>query len=451
MIESREASSPVCVRSVAAALRDEFIDVYGVPPWQRRALALLSPLGGDFMRRLIPLAQKLAGVAPRLAATVDVEDLARSHVAIYANVADTRTSQARDDAIFVGAPNGGVAHLANLVGAPFLSQHFVISFREQCHPDDIGTYFMQGTALARAILDRNPELAVVNHYDPLHDRWLVGSVNHIRLKALSLPEAYRRFIRERLKPGGTIVFVCCDMPWLQYDVGPRHTFQVGGLGGVSDRGYIESRPELISMQQAARSPYVGGWRLNLPLAEQPESEWGALPQLGESVEGFARQHGYRVARLEGPHPEWFSSLAFRAWSELYRREGRPAQGVLAEMFTNVQPAAVRRSRLLPLWLPWNCVDSLDFLLRMRPRFPAGVPVLFLLLSNFSLTFDTVPWRGWLDALRGLDLRILGQRERLFPSDPVGLWAGGEELEAWCARHPDPVSGRMSLEELLELA
>jgi len=122
--------------------------------------------------------------------------------------------------------------------------------------------------------------------------------------------------------------------------------------------------------------------------------------------------------------------------------------VLIEMFTNTQPAAVRRSRLLPLWLPWNCTDSLEFLLRMRPHFSPRLPALFLLLTNFSLTYDLTPWRGWLDALSGFDVRILGQRERLFPSDPVGLWAGGAALERWCAAHPDPVTARMSVEELM---
>jgi hypothetical protein len=97
------------------------------------------------------------------------------------------------DAILVGAPNGGAAHLANALGAPFLSQHFVFSFRGNSAADAVAAYQRHGASLADPILARNPHIAVVNHYDPVHDRWLISSLNHIRL-AVVVAGAYRRFI-----------------------------------------------------------------------------------------------------------------------------------------------------------------------------------------------------------------------------------------------------------------
>ena len=121
------------------------------------------------------------------------------------------------------------------------------------------------------------------------------------------------------------------------------------------------------------------------------------------------------------------------------------------MFTCVNPAAVRRSALLPLWLPWNCTDSLDFLKRTTPHLDRKRPVLFTLLSNFSITPDLVSWAEWLEALADFDTHILGQRRWLFPSDPTGLWRTGDELCAWCNIYPRPVEATATLDDVLHEA
>src|SRR5512139_3572022 len=256
-LESREGSSPVCVRSVAAALHGQWLDVYGLSRGQRLGLRAISTLGPRVVRAVVERNQRGVGLDPHLASAIDVEAAAQQHIDEYDGL------DGPFDAILVGAPNGGVAHLANALGAPFLSQHFVFSFRGNGATDDVAAYQRHGASLAGPILARNPHVAVINHYDPVHDRWLISSLNHIRLKLLSLPEAYRRFISARLRPGGTLVFVDCTSTWRQYRIGPRHTFQVGGLGGLSDQSFLER------------------WPLDFPLEEQSESEWGALPELGE--------------------------------------------------------------------------------------------------------------------------------------------------------------------------
>jgi hypothetical protein len=212
---------------------------------------------------------------------------------------------------------------------------------------------------------------------------------------------------------------------------------------VSDREFLEGAPEIERLRGGP-----GGWALEgFPLEERPESEWGAEPPLREVVEHFARAHGYRFLPLEGDHPTWYARLALATHRRLSERGGREPAGVLIEMFTQSNPVAPLLARLLPLWLPFNCDDSLHFLREMRKALPDDRPVLFTPLSNFVQTFDTVGWGAYQEALAGLDLRVLGVRERLFPSDPAGLWRPAQELARWCAEHSDPVRVRLRVEEL----
>jgi hypothetical protein len=426
----REDSSAVAMRSVAAALRGEFVEVWNVRPWQQGALRLIALAGKRVSIAVIEHFVAASSVDPVWAQRITTSDLASWAVSLYGELEGPR------DALIVGAPNGGVAHLATAMDAPFLSQHFVTSYRDPTPVDDVATYQAHGAALAGQILSRNPDLAVINHYDPLHDRFLVGRVNHIRYKLLDLPEAYRTFIRQTLRPGGALIFTDCRYSWPMYFIGERHWFQVGGLGAVEPPAFIQGRhPEIAALQAAAGAAPVGNWGLKAHTAfEMPESEWGALPPLRDRVARFADENGYRFLALEGGHPETFSYLAFRVWRRLLKRAEIEPQGIFVETFTQVAPAAARRTALLPLWLPWNCEDSLDFLrraLRDLKQTPLlkDKPILWMPLPNFVETFDMAPWSGWLEALSGIapayrvagsNVHPLGMRPHLYPADPTAL-------------------------------
>jgi len=428
------------MRSVAAALHGRFLTPFALSGLERAALSATALLGQQAVRGLVGQGVRCRGVARSWADRVSAEGLASWATQLY------KDSVGPHDTLLIGAPNGGVAHIATALGAPFLSQHFLISFRDPTTPDDIQTYYEHGAALAQRILAREPMVAVVNHYDPLHDRYLVRWLNHIRLKLLDLPEAYRAFIRKRLRPGGTLIFTDCRYPWLQYRVGSRHTFQVGGLGDVRDWEFIEGRPEIEALRGEP-----GGWSLpGRTLEVQAESEWGAVPPLREIVESFALAHGYRFLPLPGDHPEWYARLALTAHRRLSEKEGREPAGTVIEVFTQSNPAAPLAARLLPLWLPFNCTDSLRFLRAMRSELPANRPILITHLPNFIATFDTAKWSAYQETLAGFDLQVLGMRERLFPSDPAGLWRPAQELARWCRQHPNPVSARLAPEELLAM-
>lgn len=448
------------MRSVAAALQEEFLDVWDLGPWQQRTLNLVS-LGGakaasSALGRLVAANSVDAALAKRVTASV----LANWALSLY------DATEGPWDTLLIGAPNGGVAHLAIAMGVPFLSQHFTLDVQGAADPDDVTAHQRQGAEVARAILDRNADLAVIAHYDPLHQRSAVRHVSRLRCKLLDLPRPYQAYIHQNLRPGGTLVFVNCRYAWPMYFIDERHWFQVGGLGGVAAWDFIQAQhPQIVRMltsQTAAGQDGTGHWGLpGLKAFEMPEAEWGTQPPLHSRVAQFARENGYEFVALEGAHPEHYAYLAFKVWQRLLRHADVAPQGVLLETYTQVASTAVRQAGLLPLWLPSNCADSLDFLrrvsrdLRQDPTLRHR-PVLWLPCPTGVENFDVVPWQDWLDALEPFTVFPIGMQPERYPVDPTALTAAREELLAWMAEHVPssthaPVAARAPLAWVLEEA
>ncbi|HNT75562.1 MAG TPA: hypothetical protein PKH77_11140 [Anaerolineae bacterium] len=445
-------SAAVIMRAVSAALHGEFVNVWDVNTWQQQALKFIAMGGKKAVISAVERVMATSGVDPALAARITTSMLATWAVSLY------QDARGPYDTLIIGAPSGGIMHLATALEAPFLSQHFLISYKDPKPADDVETYLAHGNELAEPALRRNRDLAVINHYNPLHDRFMIKYVNHIRYKLLDLPEAYKAFIFQTLRPGGTIIFADCRYSWPMYFIGERHWFQVGGLGGVRARDFLDGRhPAIVALQETVDAEPRGNWGLKERTAfEMPESEWGALPPLHQRLAQFARENAYEFVALEGPHPEYFSSLAFRVWDKVLRRAGSEPQGVFLETFTQVAPAATRAAALLPVWLPRNSTDSLNFLHRMRREFRLNPelrekPVFWLPLPHFTESFDMAPWEAWLDALKGLDAHPLGMRPALYPADPLAFHAPRQALMEWVATHPSPVTERATLGMILEEA
>jgi hypothetical protein len=445
---SASDSSATMMRAVAAALRDEWM----IPEqWPGYLVALTGPanrLPAAWRSRLVGYFMRDIGVPPALAVEVTATGLAKWAVRLYEDVAvDAAPSAAgqapadpRYNTIVLGAPSGGVAHLAALLRAPFLSQHFVTRYRYRGAADDVSTYHAFGAQLAEAILEHNADLAVVNHYDPLHDRFLVSNVNYIRMKLLDLPTPYTAFIRQHLRPGGTLLYADCHYSWGQYRIGKRHFFQVGGLGGVADADFVRDAEQTAHyLAQHGAPAGQHNWALPYPWLVEPESEWGSLPPFRQAVEDFARQNGYHFRAVRGEHPEDFSQLAFYAAYQAALNAGREPAGVLVDCFTQTSPTAALKAGLLPLWLPFNCSDSLGFLARMAPNFPAKKPVLLAPAPGFSPAWDAVSaahWQAAANADGGSRPTVwLGVDPTAHPVDIAGIFRFVPALQAWCAAHP----------------
>ncbi|MBP9074778.1 MAG: hypothetical protein KBG20_20890, partial [Caldilineaceae bacterium] len=293
--EGGETSSGATVLSAAAALRGE--NFYPLPHLRRMAWAVrvAHQFPESWIRQGVSWASGRSGLDPRRAKTLYADHLAAWNVAQY----DFLPKDRQFETLILGAPSGAAAHLSAVLGVPFLSHTFLASFRSPGDPDDIFNYQRRGQELATPILDNNPNLHVVNHYDPVHDRFLVGQVNHIRMKLLGIPHSYIDFIQRRLLPGGTLILLNNTQTWSQYTVGDRHTFQVGGLGGLKDHDYVHGRVFLNAWLEEIGSKHRGGWRLPKVWNSQSESEWGTLPRFGQAVNEFAHHYGMKVRSING--------------------------------------------------------------------------------------------------------------------------------------------------------
>jgi hypothetical protein len=448
--EATESSSAAVLHAAAAALGDGWRLPQRSRPLQTRLARLAAQLPDPAVQWLVGRAVRDAGLDPELAPYVSGEGLARQAVGAYTSAANG----VGYPAILIGAPNGAVAYLAGLLHIPFLPSHFVLSFADRTDPDDTRSYQAHGARLIEPILQNDPNLLAVNHFDPIHDRFLVAEVNHVRLKLLDLPEAYRRFIRAHLAPGGVLLSVDCSFSWMQYQIDDRHFFQVGGLGGYDFDDYLEGSDELDAWLKRLKSKHQGGWQLDdsFELLSQRESEWGTLAELGDAVRRFAAAEGYESRNIHGAHPEDFSLLAHTAYLWEARLHERQPQGLLLECFSQINPTAALRSDLLPLWLPFNCDDSLQFLAGFLPYIPEGLPVVFSLLANFTLTPDLPGAQAWQQiAARIGPVHWIGTNPTRYPIDLASRFDYAPDLLSWTRRHPGLASRpRLSLEELEQM-
>ena len=303
------------------------------------------------------------------------------------------------DAIVIGAPNGGAAHLAALLGAPFLTTSFdLVIHHHPIDPDNIDAYVAIGTQLADKILAAPgaDTIEVIDHYDPIHDRALVKYANFIRVKLVTLPAAYQRFIHDHLAPGGALVIIDPDYPWPQYVVGKRSYFQVGGLGAVPP------------------AEYLSRWRMDLPVQERPESEWGCPVEFAAAVRTFAGNQGIKVIDIRLPHPQDYGILAYRA----YLAAGARSREIMFDCFNYQNPYTNVQTGIPALWLPFNTADSLAAV----REFITGKTfdrIYLALVPSFARCPDTTSVKSWDDLLAGHGaVSLVGIDPHAYPADPL---------------------------------
>jgi len=383
------------VREVAEALTGEGRSIIECYPWGSRAfLGFVSLFSEATRTALIEWGMRLSvGHAARDADRVDVDALIRWCV-------DQYPDDCRYEAIVVGSPNGAVAHLAALLGAPFLTTSFGLTFR---HPGidaaDVAAYEDSALPIVEAIRGANPgggyELVV--HYDPLHDRSLVEVVAFTRVKLTLLPAAYNTFIDRHLAPGGRLILIDCTYPWPQLVLGDNVFLQMGGLGGITSETYLER------------------WPSEHPVSVRRESEWGCPEEFADSVSRWAEDRGIDVVEIRFDHPWTYSLLARDAYLAC---AGVRADHLLIDCFNHLNPRTNVETGIPALWLPFNTTDGPP-LVDTALRDEAYERVLFAPLPSFANSPDTAPLDLWIDLLGQFgSVEIFGVGPRLYPADPL---------------------------------
>ena len=104
--------------------------------------------------------------------------------------------------------------------------------------------------------------------------------------------------------------------------------------------------------------------------------------------------------------------------------------------------------MLPVWLPFNCSDSLAFLREMADNFPRGKPVLLAPLPSFAPAWDTVSANDWRAACPpDADVTWIGVNPAALPVDLAGMFRFVPDLQAWCTAHPQQPKPSFSITDL----
>jgi hypothetical protein len=446
IFESAESASPVIPRLVAGVLRGVHEQVFNFAPWEKLGMQALNLLPASVARRIVRFQFGLTALAPQRARLLDVEDLVAQRLQDYHDL------EGRYPVIVLGsALAGATAHIAALLGGPYLPQPFILGVKGGSPDESLEAHLALTSVVAVEILARNPNLKAISHFDPIHDGWLTRTVSHLRLKLIDLPVGYQQFLSAHLEPGGTILYLDCCAQWLQFPLSERFVVQAGGWGGIPAQEYVSGSDRIDQALAACGSSHRGGWGV---AGSEPiwasESEWGSEPGLDRALQVFADQNGYFFQRIQFSHPHDFSYLALKAHEAMFQHQGMQINGVLVETFTQYDPFLVLQAGLLPLWLIFNTSDSLEFLKETLESIPDDLPIFFSGLATLSRTPDMVAWEAWASVFEGRRWENIGAGPRRYPEDLVALFRWGERLKTHLKLDPTRPLPRLALPDFLKL-
>ena len=446
LLESQESSSPIITKAVSNSLISIPVNNYHFSLIEKMALRMIGRFPKEVAEWLIPRVNSTKAFSNKAVERLSTRDL------VNARIDDYQQLEGKFPAITVGIGMGGTtAHLALMLGGPFLPQSFVVTLQNGTMTGDVNQYCALTLKTSKAITDRNPDLMTIQHYDPVHDGWLVKRVNHLRLKLIDLPEEYKKFLLEKLVPGGDMVYLEGKATWKRFRLAEKCIFQIGGWGDIPADEFIYGSERLDEFARKEKLEH-SHWNLDgYPLEEGPESEWGSEPGLGEALQNFCQKHGFNFIKISFDDPNDFSRLAFFAKKSIIEKSGLKSQGVVVETFSQFDTSIVDHYALLPLWLIFNTKDSNRFLKSMVQHFPTDVPVFFSGLSTFSTTPDLVSWEEWDKTFSGCDLINIGARKTHYPADALALVDWKKPLEEWAQKNRSIIDTSISAIELTHIA
>jgi hypothetical protein len=320
--------------------------------------------------------------------------------------------------VFVGSADGALVHLAAALGAAWLPQTVLIPVRRHGgHPDDPREGLRLSQDAGHRLVAANPDLVLHHMHDANQDRLMIAGMSYFRVKWRRLPDAYRRFLRDRLAPGGTLVVSECGLCWPTTRIGERYLFQHGAFGGISAGEFRNGGPRIADYLARHGSPHRK-WEGPEPDGESPEAEWGFEPEILADLLTSAADNGHRTARLRFPEPQRLSPAVadlYRAW---YRQRQIPDSRLFVSCFVLLEPWWTLRTGSVPYWMAFNTEQSRQGLLGYLDEADAYDEIRLTLLSNGIAApgqAQIPAWREALDRARTTGV-FTGVDPRAFPRD-----------------------------------
>jgi len=437
-------SASAMVRALGAYLNGHDFPLLGsYPPWTepgwKAVGAVVNALPDPAKKQVYIWSGRSEAIEPERLGAVRAESLAEWSVGRY--------PQKPYPAVMIGSSNGALFHLCAILGIPWLPQTFLILVqRSGIDPAQPKAELEWGKGPGARLLAANPDLVLHHMHDPNQDYLMIQRMSYFRVKFRRLVQTYRRFLVETMEPGATIFSVECKLGWPTVEVGERHIFQTGALGGIPPEEYQQGSARLAEfLERQGSDPEQ--WDPPAPDGERPEAEWGFEPALRQDIERVARDHGYRVVRIVFDHPEDPSPLVadfYRAW---YRRRKLPANRLLMANFILMEPYWTVRTGSVPFWAVFNVERSAETLKRYLESNDAYDEIYLMLFSHGVNSVGVASIDRWRSLLKRAKHRgaFIGVDEESYPRDFATFARYHSSLQYVIpARYPIP--GPLSLAE-----
>lgn len=355
-------SGVIALRGAQTALERHHFDPFPQAPSARTFARILNKLPLALRIRIADRISSLIGQPADKFGEIDPDGIAAWALSGY--------PAERYPGLIIGAPGLAAVFLSALTGFPFLPQPYLFNARRDMRPDDAQAYMDAGRELAEPLLARHRSIEATIHFDPVHDRFLIGRVVFVRIKFLDLPNSFRVFIKKRLIPGSPVILLDCRYSWPRAEVSKRLYFQLGGLGGITPQEYLEESEGLKDYRSQWGAPSDADWTIDHAYHEAPESEWGTVGNFLDQAGEEAKKQGHKVLRIVHDHPGDLSRLVFRLHRKVWQGSDRP-KNVYIGVFTHTEPRFPTVTGSLPIWLPFNTNENVelanDILARWRER------------------------------------------------------------------------------------
>jgi hypothetical protein len=441
-------SASAMLRAIAFYLRGQDFPGLGIaPPAIEPIMALINKLPRQLKEGIYIYGSAAGAIPSNQLGDVSAETVAQWMVSEY--------PEREYPAVAIGSSNGALVHLYAALGIPWLPQTFLIPVQHPgLDPDEPKEVMNWGRSNAKALLDANPELQLHHMHDPSQDRLTMQRMTYFRVKRLRLGETYERFLEKSLPPGGTIFLVECQRTWPTTQVGDRHIFQFGALGGATPEEFFnggERVAEFLERYQSHRRQ----WNPPAPDGERPEAEWGLEPALRDDVERFARLRGYRVRRIVFKEPEHLSPFVAELYRWWYKQRQLLANRLLVESFIVLEPMWALRTGSVPFWMKFNMEPSVNWIEQYLENTDPYDEIYMMLFSHGTDSIGLPSIERWRTVLNRARQRgaFVGVEEDKYPRDFATLIRYYTDLQPTIpARYPLPAPLTLEqLDKFIELA
>ena len=342
-------SSVVALRAVQTVLRDTHFDPF---PQNTPVRGIVRVLNNLPVSMRIGIADWVSKSIGRLASDFEKTDMKKAAEWVVSGYPNREYP-----GVVIGAPGLAATFLCGLTGFPFLPQHLLLNARRDMNYDDAQAYLDAGKEIGQKLVDKNPGIEATVHFDPVHDRFLIGRVVFVRTKFSELPEVYKKFIAKKLKPGAMVIMLDCTYPWSRAKISDNLYFQLGGLGGFTDRDYIDEIQILRDYRSRWGGTVGGSWKIDLDFETGPESEWGSVGSLLDQTSDLASGLGLNSTRYTHNHPGDLSRAVFRLYRRCWDGPDRP-KNIYTGVFSHTEPRFPLVTGALPIWLPFITDENL---------------------------------------------------------------------------------------------